>query len=215
MKRFSFLLFALGMTCTTTNAFAGSAVIPSAGKPTASPAPFTTTVSPSPASTPTTILVPAGTSVSVSFVQPVSSDSATEGSQVAVQVAKEVDINGMMIVAKGAQGQATLTKVQHSGGNGSGGKVEFNIDWVYSVDGGKVALSPVNNATPNADRKGAASTLGIVGWATFGLLGLFSHNIAHGNAAIIQPDKIFAVFVDHSVHVTSSQVASAAAGYDN
>jgi len=134
---------------------------------------------------------------------------------VPVVATKEVDVNGMMIIAKGAQGQATLTKIQHSGGNGSGGKIEFNIDWVYSVDGGKIALSPVNNATPNADRKGAASTLGILGWATFGVLGFLTHNLAHGNAAVIQPDKIFTVFVDHSVHVTSNQAGTSAQGFDN
>jgi hypothetical protein len=83
------------------------------------------------------------------------------------------------------------------------------------VDGGKVALSPVNNTTPNADRKGEASTLAIVGWATLGLAGLFSHNLAHGNAAIIKPNKIFSVFVDHTVHVQSDRAATPEPGFDN
>lgn len=121
----------------------------------------------------------------------------------------------MMVIAKGAEGQATLTTVEHSGGNGSGGKVQFNIDWVYSVDGGKVALSATNNSTDNADRKGAASTAAILGWATFGVLGLFSHNLAHGRAAVIPADKAFSVFVDHTVHVASDRSASAAPGFDN
>lgn len=205
MRRLVFLLLILPVT--TTGGFAST--------PVPLPSPAATTASPSPASTPTTVLVPAGTAVSVSFLEPVSSDSATQGSQIPVQVNQEVDINGMMVIAKGAQGQATLTTVQHSGGNGSGGKIQFNVDWVYSVDGGKVALSPVNSTTPNADRKGAASTLGILGWATFGILGLFSHNLAHGNAAIIKPDKTFSVFVDHSVHVTTNRVTTVAPGYDN
>ncbi len=132
-----------------------------------------------------------------------------------VVAAKEIDIDGMMIIAKGAQGQATLTKVLHSGGNGSGGKILFNVDWIDSVDGGKVALSPVDNTTPNADRKGEASTLGILGYATFGLLGLFSHNLAHGNAAILKPDTVYTVFVDHTVHVDTNTVATAAPGFDH
>jgi hypothetical protein len=180
--------------------------------PVASPAPA---ASPATLASPTTLLLPAGTSVAVSFVQSVSSDSNTEGSQQAVEVTKEVDIDGMMVIAKGAQGQATLTKVLHSGGNGSGGKVQFNVDWVYSVDGGKVALSAVDNTTPNADRKGEASTLGILGYATFGLLGLFGHNLAHGNAAVIKPETVFTVFVDQSVHVASTSPATAAPGFDH
>lgn len=163
----------------------------------------------------TAILLPGGTPVSVSFVQEVSSDSATQGSTVAVQATKEVDVDGKMLISKGAQGQATLTKVLHSGGNGSGGKVEFNVDWIYSVDGGKISLAPVNTTTPNADRKGEASTLAIAGWATLGLAGLFSHNLAHGRAAIIKPAQVFTVFVDHSVHVTSDRSASEQPGFDN
>lgn len=202
MKRFVFLFVSLALSITSS----GAAAPISAAAPAAS-------ASPVPAGT--VVAVAAGTPVSVSFVQQVSSDSATAGTQVPIVVTKEIDINGLVIVAKGAQGQATLTKVQHSGGNGSGGKVEFNVDWVTAVDGEKIALSQVNNTTPNADRKGAASTLAIVGWATFGLLGLFSHNLAHGNAAIIKPDKPFTVFVDHTVHITSSQTAAAPAGFAN
>jgi hypothetical protein len=178
----------------------------------------TATPSPSPASSamPTTVvMVPGGTAITVNFTQVISSDSETKGATVPVVATKEVDVNGMEVIAKGAQGQATLTTVLHSGGNGSGGQIKFNVDWIYSVDGGKIALSPVNNTTPNADRKGAASTLAIAGWATFGLLGLFSHNLAHGNAAVIKTDKTFTVFVDHDVHVQASTKSTAAPGFDN
>lgn len=195
MKRFALLLFLLTFVMTS---------IPVMAQSVPSPAP-------SAAAGASAIAVPGGTSVSVSFVQPVSSDSATQGSTVAVQVTKEVAINGVVVIAKGAQGQATLTKVLHSGGNGSGGKIEFSVDWVTGVDGSKIALSQVNNTTPNADRKGAASTLAIAGWATLGILGLFTHNLAHGNAAVIKPEKVFDVFVDHTVQVTSTQTTSASA----
>lgn len=197
------LLSCAALCAMTTLALAQSAPSSPVASPSASPIPVTT------------VLVPGGTSVLVSFLQPISSDSETEGTTVPVEAAKEVDINGMEVIAKGAQGQATLTTVKHSGGNGSGGQIKFNVDWIYSVDGGKIALSPVNNTTPNADRKGAASTLAIAGWATFGLLGLFTHNLAHGNAAIIKPDKTFTVFVDHDVHVRSASKATAQPGFDN
>lgn len=203
MKRLSFVCLIALLACA-----AGLQSIACA-QTTPTPAPS------SPAAPGVAVVLTAGTPVSVSFVQQVSSDSATQGSTVAVQVTKEVDVDGKMLIAKGAQGQATLTKVLHSGGNGSGGKVAFNVDWVYSVDGGKVALAPVDNTTPNADRKGEASTLAIAGWATLGLAGLFSHNFAHGRAAIIEPNKVFTVFVDHTVHVTSSRDASAQPGFDN
>jgi hypothetical protein len=121
----------------------------------------------------------------------------------------------MVVIPKGAQGQATLTKVEGAGGNGSGGKTEFVINWVYSQDGGKVELSDNANVSDNADRKGEASTLAIAGYLTFGLLGLFSHNMAHGKDAVISKDKIFHVFVDHDVHITTSQTDDNAAGFDH
>lgn len=112
-------------------------------------------------------------------------------------------------------GQATLTKVEGAGGNGSGGKIEFVVNWVYSEDGGKVELSDNANASDNADRKGEASTYAIAGYLTFGLLGLFSHNMAHGKDAVISKDKVFHVFVDHDVHITTSQTDATAAGFDH
>lgn len=198
MKRLGLLFLPLALVVTTSGALA----VP---VPAASPAPAV-----SPAAPGTAVTISGGTPVDVSFVQQVSSDTAKEGTEVPVQVTQEVDVNGMMVIAKGAQGQATLTKVLHSGGNGSGGKIEFSVDWVTAVDGSKVPLSQVNHSTANADRKGAASTMAIVGWATLGILGLFSHNIVHGNAAIIKPDKVFDVFVDHTVNVNSAQAATAA-----
>ena len=206
----------------TTSAIQAQQVTPAPGPSATPPSPaFDTPVTPAPAApaapagSRTVVVLPEGTQVTVSFVNPVSSDKNTLGEQVPVQVAKEVDVNGMIVVAKGAQGQATLTTVEHSGGNGSGGKVIFNVDWVYSADGGKIALSSVNHATDNADSKGAASTLGILGWATFGVLGLFSHNLAHGKEAIIPSTKVFTVYVDHAVHVTASQQGTAAPGFDS
>lgn len=216
----------LFMTCVFfVSPVATFAAAPPAPSPSSAPSPAVfdpaATPSPAPSSAPgstlksTIVLVPAGTPVTVSFLEPVSSDTATEGTEVAVQVTREVDINGIMIIPKGSQGQATLTTIQHSGGNGSGGKVQFNVDWVQSVDGGKIALSSVNHASDNADRKGAASTLGILGWATLGIFGLFSHNIAHGNAAVIGTDKAFNVFVDHDVHVTSNRASTSTPGFDS
>ncbi len=124
-------------------------------------------------------------------------------------------VSGLPAGAATEPAQATLTKVEGAGGNGSGGKIEFVVNWVYSEDGGKVELSDNANASDNADRKGEASTYAIAGYLTFGLLGLFSHNMAHGKDAVISKDKVFHVFVDHDVHITTSQTDATAAGFDH
>ena len=130
-------------------------------------------------------------------------------------VVRNVDLDGMVVIPKGAAGEATLTKVEGAGGNGSGGKIEFVINWVYSEDGGKVVLSDNANTSANADRKGEASTYAIAGYLTLGVLGLFSHNMARGKDAVISKDKVFHAFVDHDVHITTSQADNTEAGFDH
>jgi hypothetical protein len=164
---------------------------------------------------PITELVKGGTAVDVSVVKDLSSRDVSEGNTVPVVVDRNVDIDGMVVIAKGATGQATLTKVEGAGGNGAGGKIEFVVNWVYSEDGGKVELSDNANASANADRKGEASTYAIAGYLTFGLAGLFSHNLARGRDAVISKDKIFHVVVDHDVHVDTSQADDTASGFDH
>ena len=171
--------------------------------------------SPTPSSSPVIESVKGGTPVDVSLTENVSSRDVSQGTAVPVTVVRNVDLDGMVVIPKGATGQATLTKVEGAGGNGSGGKIEFVVNWVYSEDGGKVELSDNANASDNADRKGEASTYAIAGYLTFGLLGLFSHNMAHGKDAVISKDKVFHVFVDHDVHITTSQTDATAAGFDH
>jgi len=171
--------------------------------------------SPSPAASPIEELVKGGTPVDVSLQNDINSRDVSQGTTVPVVVSKNVSIAGMIVIPKGSIGQATLTKVQGAGGNGSGGQITFQVNWVYSADGGKIALSDNDNASENADRKGEASTLAIAGYLTFGVLGLFSHNIARGKDAVISKDKVFHVFVDHDVHVIASQSDDTQTGFDH
>jgi hypothetical protein len=144
-----------------------------------------------------------GTTVTVSLVEPLSSATATEGDQVAIVVRKPVVINGYLFIAEGANGHATVTSVEHSGGNGSGGKLAFSIDWVYAVDGGKIKLSTTNHASENGDTKGASSTATIASYLLLGPLGLFAHNFVHGRDVTMTPKQTFVVFVDHDVYLAA------------
>ncbi|MGZ3550299.1 MAG: hypothetical protein ACXWNZ_18680, partial [Vulcanimicrobiaceae bacterium] len=163
----------------------------------------------------TSILVPGGTSVSVSLTEAISSGSANVGDHIPIIVTKEVDLNGMVVVPKGANGQATVAQVERSGSNGHGGKLALTMDWIFSADGGKVQLSDVNHAnTGDGDTKGAASTATILTWALLGPVGLFAHNFVHGKDVTVDTSRVFTAFVDHDVHVQASQKAAAPDGFD-
>jgi hypothetical protein len=166
---------------------------------------------PSPSPTPTassgasTVIVPGGTIVSISLAEPLSSGTAKANDQIAIVVKKEVDVNGWVVIQAGASGHATVTTAEGAGGNGSGGKLALSVDWVYSVDGGKIALSTTNHTTETGDQKGAASTATLVSWILLGPLGFFAHNFVRGRDVTIGTDKTFTVFVDRDVHVDATQ----------
>ena len=171
---------------------------------------------PPPGLPPTVELLPGGTTVDVSVSEQVSSVSANVGDLVPIVVDKEVDEGGYIVIPKGANGEATVTLVDRAGGNGHGGKLGMTMNWVYSADHGKVLLSDVNHATgAGSDQKGAASTATILTYVLLGPLGLFAHNFVRGKDVTVEPSKMFAVFVDHDVHVDATQKAVAGAGFDN
>jgi hypothetical protein len=91
----------------------------------------------------------------------------------------------------------------------------MSVDWVYSVDGGKILLSTTNHASENGDQKGAASTATLLSWALLGPLGFFAHNFVRGKDVTIGTDKKFTVFVDHDVHVQTTQKAGTDQGFDH
>jgi hypothetical protein len=173
----------------------------------ATPAPSGPAPSPFPSIAPglQTVVVPGGTSVIVSLTEAISSGTAHANDQVGIMVRDEVDVNGMAVILAGASGHATVTNVEQAAGNGSGGKLAMSVDWVYSADGGKVQLSQTNHASETGDNKGAASTATLISWVLLGPLGFFAHNFVRGKDVTIDTSKRFAVFVDHDVHVQTSQ----------
>ncbi len=105
--------------------------------------------------------------------------------------------------------------VDYAGSNGYGGQLGISIDWVYSEDGGRVALSPTSHASENGQRTGASSTATILSYVLLGPVGLFAHNFVRGRDVTIDTSKVFTVFVDHDVLIpTSTRATSANAGFD-
>ncbi len=155
-------------------------------------------------------LVAAGTAIPVHVVGTISSGSAKPDDIFQIQVADDVVVNGFVVFHKGAGGQGHIAESDAAGGNGHSGAIALIFDYVYSTDGGRVTLSSATQKQAEEDRKGASSTATIVGFATFGLGGLFGHNLAHGKQKTIDEKSIMSAFVANTVHVQSSDVATPA-----
>jgi hypothetical protein len=104
-----------------------------------------------------------GTAVKMRLTENLTSATAKMGQQVSFEVLDEVDLLGVAVIAKGAQGLATVTTAETKKSMGRGGKLDVNIDSVRMVDGENAALS----ATQNAKGGGhvGAMTAGMVGTA--------------------------------------------------
>jgi hypothetical protein len=180
-----------------------------------SPEPTTSSASLSTSTEVPGILVPGGTIIEVALAEPLSSATAKEGDQIAIRVVKEVDVDGWLVVPANSPGHATVSTAENAGSNGHGGQLGVTIDWVYSQDGGKVALSATSHASDNGQQKGAANTATILSYVLLGPLGLFAHNFVHGRDVTVDTKHVFSVFVDRDVHVVSAlKATSPTAGYD-
>ena len=81
-----------------------------------------------------------GTAIKLRLAENLTSATAKAGQQVSFEVVEEVDVEGVPVIAKGAQALATVTTAETKKSMGRGGKLDVNIDSVRLIDGGKAML---------------------------------------------------------------------------
>lgn len=104
-----------------------------------------------------------GTAVKLRLAENLTSATAKAGQQVPFEVLEEVDVEGVPVIAKGAQALGTVTMAEPKRSMGRAGKLDVNIDSVRLIDGEKAALSATQNAKGGGHT--GAMTAGIVGTA--------------------------------------------------
>ncbi len=86
-----------------------------------------------------------GTALKLRLGETISSADAKTGQQIPFEVTEEVVVQGVTVVAKGAQALGTVTEAQSKKSMGRGGKLNVNIDSVRLVDGEKAQLRAVKD----------------------------------------------------------------------
>lgn len=157
-----------------------------------------------------TVIVPESTRIPVSVTDKVSSATAQVGDIINIVAAEDVVINGYIVVAKGAGGQAEIASVERAHGNGGSGNLGIKMDWISAVDGEKIQLSATPRKASEEDRGGSSSTATILSYALLGPLGLFFHNFAHGKDVVLDPSKVLTSFTSSTVHIAATTPAQAA-----
>lgn len=158
----------------------------------------------------TRVTIPGGTPITVRMVDKIDSGTANVGDTFEFKADNDVVVNGYVVIARGAEGIGQVTKVDRAGSHGHPGSLGIQLDYIYAVDGEKIRLSTTNKTAVGEQKKGAASTATIIGYATLGIGGLFAHNFVKGRNITLDSSKTFSAFVDDTVHVVSNQRAAAA-----
>jgi hypothetical protein len=104
-----------------------------------------------------------GTAIKLRLAENLTSATAKTGQQVSFETIDETDVDGVMVIAKGAQALATITTAEPKRSMGRAGKLDVNIDSVRLVDGEKAALAATQNAKGGSHT--GVMTAGIVGTA--------------------------------------------------
>lgn len=159
-----------------------------------------TPVTPSPAGNLTSGLA-LGTPISVLLDNPLSSRGATNGETFSFHAAHDVyAVDGTHVsIVKGAPGLGEIGTVESAAGNGSGGKITLQFDWIVATDGSKVPLTNASSSTEGGDTKGASSTATIATYLLLGPLGFFAHNFVRGKDAEIGTKTALTAYVDRAL----------------
>jgi hypothetical protein len=159
--------------------------------------------------------VPGGTPVDVKVVDPISSGSANVGDVFQIKSAKDIVVDGWIVIPKDSPGQGEVMSVDRAGSHGHAGKLGLQFDWVYSADGGKIKLSNVKSSTEGQSTSGKSSTATIASYVLLGPIGLFTHNFVKGKDVTVDSSRTISIYVDSTVHVTTKNKPDPNAGFDH
>jgi hypothetical protein len=113
--------------------------------------------------TPSANTLQSGTAIKLRLAENLTSATAKAGQQVSFEAVEETDVQGVIVVAKGAQALGTVTSAEPRRSMGRAGKLDVNIDSIRLADGEKAALSATQNAKGGGHT--GAMTAGMVGTA--------------------------------------------------
>jgi hypothetical protein len=146
-----------------------------------------------------------GTPIKLRIARNVSSADAKVGEHVDFEVLEEIQVSGVVVIAKGATASATVTDVQAKRRMGRAGRLDINLDSVRLADGEKAAL------TATAGGKGGSHTGAMIGamavTAIFTLGGSALFLLMHGKDITIPKGAETTAYVNGDMPLNMAQFA--------
>lgn len=114
------------------------------------------------------LVIPDGTEITVRLLRSLSSADARLDDPVKFESVEAVEIDGVTVIAKGAEARGRVLLAESKKSFGRKGKLDFSIDVVEAVDGQNISL----RYSREMRGKNKAATAGVVTWLT-GPFGFF------------------------------------------
>ena len=165
--------------------------------PAVAPAPMTKAIS----------VVPDGTEVDLKLAETISSARAMVGQRIRFTVAKDVVINGYVVIPVSALAIGTITKASPKKWAGRSGKLEMSLQDVTAIDGTKIDLSGFRGGS--GDSHVGRMVTGIVITSIFTLGGASLFLLMHGKDLVIPEGSGATTFTIGIAKVASSQLVFA------
>ncbi|MDI3543178.1 MAG: hypothetical protein PWP57_782 [Candidatus Atribacteria bacterium] len=133
-----------------------------------------------------TVQVPEGTLIKISIQRELHSERSREGDPVPFVITEDVAINGVLVLAKGTQGEGSLTKVRRKGAFGKGGSLEIDFGSVEAIDGTLIPLGLGEKSIEENKAVGYAVITSIAGLALLGPIGAVAGVFIQGEPAKVE-----------------------------
>ncbi len=133
-----------------------------------------------------TVQIPEETLVKISIQRELHSERNNEGDPVPFIVAEDISIDGVLVLAKGTEGEGRLTKVRRKGAFGKGGRLEIDFGAVRASDGTLIPLGLGDKSIEENKAVGYAVITSIAGLALLGPIGAVAGVFIQGEPAKVE-----------------------------
>ncbi|VBB09297.1 Hypothetical protein LUCI_4587 [Lucifera butyrica] len=123
--------------------------------------------------------------IKVQMVTPLDSRTSRVGDPVVFQAAEDVYVNGILVIAKGAQGTGAITKVEHAQNFGRDAVLTISYDTIKAIDGTDLNTFMGEKAKEQTKSMVTAAGASVAGMAILGPIGIVGGAFVHGKEITI------------------------------
>lgn len=151
-----------------------------------------------------------GTPVKMRITQTISSADETVGEPVSFEVTDDISVDGVVLIAKGALGTATVTSVEKARRMGRAGNMNVNIDSVRLADGEKAQMRAVKDGQGSSHVGAMTGAMVATGIVFFPVAPLFL--FMHGKDMVVPKGTEVTAFVQGDMKLDMAKFMPAVPG---